>query len=185
MKNKEFVKGKVPITKEEIRSIAISKLELWKAEKFIDIGSGTGSITVEAGLIYPSLKIASVEIDEEAYNLTGKNIDKFAIKNVAQINAMAPLDINGFEKVDAIFLGGTKNNLEEILRWSYKTLKFGGKIVANFILIDNFYKCRDMMKEIGFNNIETIQISVSKLEKLGKGEYFKPHNSVFMISGEK
>lgn len=168
MKNEEFVKGKVPITKEDVRSVSISKLELWRAKKFIDIGSGTGSITVEAGLSYPSLKIASVEVEEDAYNLTKENICKFDVNNVVQVKAMAPIDIKGFKKVDAIFLGGTKDNLEEILKWSYETLNSGGKIVSNFILVDNFYKCREIMKELGFNKIEAIQLSISKLEKLGK-----------------
>lgn len=185
MKNSEFIIGKVPITKEEVRSISIAKLELSRAKKFIDIGSGTGSITVEAGLNYPNLKVASVETNELAYELTKKNILKFELENITQIKAMAPINIDRFEKVDAIFLGGTKDNLKEILEWSYETLREGGKIVSNFILIDNFYSCREIMKEIGFKKLETVQLSVSRLEKLGKGEYFKPENPIFILSGEK
>lgn len=185
MKNSEFILGDVPITKEEVRSVSISKLELYKAEKFIDIGSGSGSITVEAALNFPNLKLASVELDDRAYDLTKKNILKFKLKNVSLFKAKAPIDLENFEKVDAIFLGGSRGNLEEILSWSYKSLNDGGKIVGNFILLDNFYKCRELMKKIGFKNIDTIQLSTSKLEKLGKGEYFKPQNPIFIISGEK
>ena len=185
MKNSEFITGKVPITKEEVRSISIAKLNLSKAEKFIDIGSGTGSVTVEAAYSYPKLKVASVEINEDAYNLTAENIEKFNLKNTVQVKAMAPVDIENFEEADAIFLGGTKNNLKEILEWSYRTLKTGGKIVSNFILIDNFYKCRELMEETGFKEIEVLQVSVSRMEKLGKGQYFKPENPIFIISGEK
>lgn len=185
MKNSDFIVGKVPITKEEVRSISISKLDLKNADKFIDIGSGTGSVTVEAALNYPKLKVASVEVNEDAYNLTKKNIEKFSLKNVVQKKDMAPIEIEGFDNVDAVFLGGTKNNLEEIIEWSYRTLKEGGKIVSNFILIDNFFMCRDILRDKGFKNIEVIQVSISKAEKLGKGDYFKPQNPIFILSGEK
>ena len=185
MKNSEFITGKVPITKEEIRSISIAKLGLSDAEKFVDIGSGTGSVTVEAAYTYPELKVASIETDEKAFELTAKNIEKFNLKNTVQLKAMAPVDIEGFEEVDAIFLGGSRDNMKEIIEWSYRTLKDGGKVVSNFILVDNFFRCRELMEEAGFKNIDVSQVSVSKLEKLGKGQYFKPQNPIFIIYGEK
>ena len=49
MKNKDFITGKVPITKEEVRAISLNKLELLNAKTFIDVGAGTGSVSIEAG----------------------------------------------------------------------------------------------------------------------------------------
>lgn len=185
MKNSEFITGKVPITKEEVRNISIAKMNLINAKKMIDIGSGTGSVTVEAAYNYPNIKVASIEIDEKAFELTKENIEKFGLKNVLQIKAMAPVDIEEFEVVDAVFVGGSKDNMKDILKWSYIHLKEGGVVVLNFILVDNFVRCRELLKEIGFKNIDIAQVSVSKLEKLGKGEYFKPQNPIFILSGEK
>ena len=57
MKNKDFITGKVPITKEEVRAISLNKLELLNAKTFIDVGAGTGSVSIEAGYSYPNLKV--------------------------------------------------------------------------------------------------------------------------------
>lgn len=185
MKNSEFIIENVPITKEEIRAISISKLELLGAEKFIDIGSGTGSITVEVATNHPNIQVISVEVDELAYELTRKNIDKFKLENVKQIKAMAPLKDSRISDIDAIFIGGSKKNLKEILIWSHSILKSTGKIVANFILLENFLKCKAILEDCGYKDIEVSQVSVSKIAKLGKGNYFKSENPIFIISASK
>lgn len=185
MKNSEFILEKVPITKEEIRAVSISKLELLEAKKFIDIGSGTGSITVETAINYPNLEIVSIEIEKSAFELSRKNIEKFNLKNVKQIQGMAPLYEENFKDIDSIFIGGSKKNLKEILEWSYSILRYGGKIVANFILLESFFECKSILEECGYKNIEISQISVSNMEKLGKGNYFKPQNQIFIVSASK
>lgn len=185
MKNSEFIIDKVPITKEEIRAISISKLDLFNAKRFLDIGSGTGSITVEAGYKFKDLEIVSIEKNEKAYELTGKNIEKFGLKNVTRVLGDAPESLIGKRDFDAIFIGGSGSNLYDILKYSFDSLLEGGRLVANFILLENFYECLGFMEELGFKNIEVSQVGVSNFEKLGKGRYFKPINPVFIVYGEK
>nr|UWI49946.1 decarboxylating cobalt-precorrin-6B (C(15))-methyltransferase [Clostridioides difficile] len=185
MKNNEFITGKVPITKEEARAISISKLNLVNAKNFIDIGAGTGSVSVEAAYNYPNLNVISIEKNDDAVELIEKNIKKFNLKNVEVIRGYAPININLNNKVDSIFLGGTGNNLEEIIVWSKKTLITGGRLVANFIIIETFNKTLKLLKKYGFKEIDVCVLNVSKLEKLGKGEYFKPLNPIYIISCEK
>lgn len=185
MKNNEFITGKVPITKEEVRAISISKLNLVNAKNFIDIGAGTGSVSVEAAYNYPNLNVISIEKNDDAVELIDKNIKKFNLENVEVIKGYAPININLNNKVDSIFLGGTGNNLEEIIAWSKKTLITGGRLVANFIIIETFNKTLKLLKKYGFKEIDVCVLNVSKLEKLGKGEYFKPLNPIYIISCEK
>ncbi|MDD7183639.1 MAG: decarboxylating cobalt-precorrin-6B (C(15))-methyltransferase [Peptostreptococcus porci] len=185
MKNSEFITDGVPITKEEVRAISISKLNLNNARSFLDIGSGTGTITVEVALNNPNVEVFSIEKNESAYELTRKNIEKFGLKNVTQLFGVAPMKIEPDKKFDAIFVGGTGEELIDVLEWSYNNMKNGSRFVANFILIDNFFKCNLAMERIGFKNIEVIQVGVSKLEALGSGKYFKPLNPVFVVSAEK
>ena len=80
MKNSEFIVGKVPITKEEVRAISLAKLDLTRASNFLDIGSGTGSVTVEAALNNRHLRVTSIEKDQAALDLTRLNIEKFDLK---------------------------------------------------------------------------------------------------------
>ena len=86
MKNSEFIVGKVPITKEEVRAISLAKLDLSGACNFLDIGSGTGSVTVEAALKNKDIRVTSIEKDQAALDLTRLNIKKFERANPDLIN---------------------------------------------------------------------------------------------------
>lgn len=183
MKNSEFITGKVPITKEEVRAISIMKLDLINAKRFIDVGAGTGSVSIEAAYNYPNLQVTSIERNDDALDLINKNVEKFNLKNIEVIKGYAPVDID--EKVDAIFLGGTGNNLNEILLWSKELLIEGGRLVANFIIVETFNETLKLLRDYGFENIDVSVLNVSKLEKLGRGEYFKPLNPIYIISCEK
>lgn len=183
MKNDEFIRGKVPITKEEVRAISLNKLNLKDAKTFIDVGAGTGSISIEAALTYDGLKVIAIERNDVAIDLINQNVEKFNLSNVEVMKAYAPIDLD--IKADGIFLGGTGNNLEEIIKWSKDLLVPGGRLVANFILIDNFYDTLDLLKKYNFVNLDVSQLSINKLEKLGSRDYFKPHNPIYIISCEK
>lgn len=69
MRNRDFITGKVPITKEEVRAISINKLDLLNAKTFIDVGAGTGSISIEAGYHYPKLRVIAIERNDDALDL--------------------------------------------------------------------------------------------------------------------
>ena len=183
MKNDEFIRGKVPITKEEVRAISLNKLNLKDAKTFIDVGAGTGSISIEAALTYDDLKVIAIERNDVAIDLINQNVEKFNLSNVEVMKAYAPIDLD--IKADGIFLGGTGNNLEEIIKWSKDLLVPGGRLVANFILIDNFYDTLDLLKKYNFVNLDVSPLSINKLEKLGSRDYFKPHNPIYIISCEK
>ena len=185
MKNKDFITGKVPITKEEVRAISLNKLELLNAKTFIDVGAGTGSVSIEAGYSYPNLKVIAIERNDDAIDLVKQNKEKFNLDNVEIIKAYAPVELDKDITADAIFLGGTGKKLEEIIDWSKDLLVDGGRLVANFIIIDTFYEMLRLVKEKGFKNIDVTVLNVAKLEKLGTGEYFKPHNPIYIISCEK
>ena len=183
MKNDEFIRGKVPITKEEVRAISLNKLNLKSAKTFIDVGAGTGSVSIEAALTYDNLKVIAIERNDVAIDLINQNVNKFNLSNIEVIKDYAPIDLD--VKADGIFLGGTGNNLEEIIKWSKDLLIPGGRLVANFILIDNFYDTLDLLKKYNFVYLDVSQLSINKLEKLGSRDYFKPHNPIFIISCEK
>ena len=94
MKNKDFISGKVPITKEEVRAISLNKLELLNAKTFIDVGAGTGSVSIEAGYSYPNLKVIAIERNDDAIDLVKQNKEKFNLDNVEIIKAYAPVELD-------------------------------------------------------------------------------------------
>ena len=60
-----FLRGKAPMTKQEIRSIALSRLAPSPDAVVYDIGAGTGSCTVELALLVPMGEVFAFEIDDE------------------------------------------------------------------------------------------------------------------------
>ena len=70
MKDSAFIRAKVPMTKEEVRAISIDKLDLHKAKRMLDVGSGTGSVTIQAAVSFPNLEVVAIEQNEDAVALT-------------------------------------------------------------------------------------------------------------------
>jgi cobalt-precorrin-6B (C15)-methyltransferase len=180
MKDSEFIRGKVPMTKEEIRTISIDKLNLSNKNTFLDIGAGTGSISIEVAFKYKNLEVVSIERKDEAIELINKNIEKFNLDNIKVIQGYAPIDIN--KKFDSIFIGGSGGNLEDVVNWCKSILNENGVLIINCIILDTLYNSLKLLKKYGFKDIEANMVNIARLEKLGEGEYFKPLNPTYIIS---
>lgn len=176
----------VPITKEEVRTIQISKARLCPGYVVYDIGCGSGSITVEAALqIEPSGKIYAVDIDPNAVELTRKNLDKFGISNVEIILADAKQKIPSLPLADAIFIGGTGGDTKDIVNLCYDKLKPGARIVVGVILIETLYSVMETMNKLDFGSVDMTQITISKSKKTSTGTMMLARNPVTVISATK
>lgn len=170
------------MTKEEVRTISLGKLQLEKAHRLLDVGAGTGSISIEASLLYKDLEVTAIEEKEKAVDLIQQNKDKFKTDNLRIIQGKAPIALE--EEYDAIFIGGSGGNLEDILVWSFDHLIPGGRLVLNFILQENAFAAFEWFEqhEIPY---EAVQVQIGKLTGLGKGHYYKPINPVTIIEAKK
>ena len=176
----------VPITKEEVRTIQISKARLCPGYVVYDIGCGSGSITVEAALqIESSGKIYAVDIDPKAVDLTRKNLDKFGISNVDVILGDAKQKIPSLPLADAIFIGGTGGDTKDIVNLCYDKLKPGARIVVGIILIETLYSVMDAMNKLNFGSVDMTQITISKSKKTSTGTMMLARNPVTVISATK
>src|SRR3990167_11141206 len=106
----------VPITKEEVRVIQISKARLCPGYTVYDIGCGSGSISIEAAIQVESGKVIAIDYDPNAIELTKKNIEKFGLTNISVILGNAREKISELDQADAIFIGGTGGDTEEIVK---------------------------------------------------------------------
>lgn len=184
MKDDLFIRGDVPMTKEEVRVLTIDRLDLAGAKVLVDVGAGTGSICIEASLRYPELQTIAIEKNPEAIDLIQQNCQKFGVRNLAIIEGLAPIGLPE-KDVDAIFVGGSGGSLEDIISWSFRALVPEGRLVLNFILLNNLMDALAILKTHDFENIDVNQLQVSRLTKLGKGHYFKPNNPTYIISCTK
>jgi cobalt-precorrin-6B (C15)-methyltransferase len=176
----------VPITKEEVRAVQISKARLTAGSLVYDVGCGSGSITVEAALqVGMHGKIYAVDVDPKAIELTKKNLDKFQVANVELILGDAKEKIHTLPVADAIFIGGTGGDTKEIVKLCHEKLKPGARIVIGIILIETLYAVLDVIYKLGFADIDITQITISKSKKTSTGTMMLARNPVTIISATK
>jgi len=179
-----FIRGKVPMTKEEVRVITLSKLKIKRNDIIVDIGAGTGSISIECALLSPEGNVYGVERNKEAVNLIKENIKKFNINNMEIIEGEAPEALSSLPQVNKAVLGGTGGNMEGIMDWIDKNLKEDGTVVINAITVETVYKALEEMKKRKYQ-FEVILVSISKGESAGNYTLMKGQNPVYIITGKK
>lgn len=175
----------VPITKEDIRSIIISKLRLKEGFTAIDIGCGSGSITAEL-ILQTKSKVYAIDMDKVAIDLTEKNLTKFEILNDATIiHGLAQDVLPTLPNVDAIVIGGTTGETEQIIKLAISKLNKGGRIVVTSILIETIYNALKSMQDSELQEIDITQVSIAKAKKTSSGTMMISRNPVIIFSGTK
>jgi len=176
----------VPITKEEIRAIQISKGRLSVGQTVLDIGCGSGSITVEAAIqVEESGQVIGVDIDPNAIQLSEKNLKKFGITNYSLIEGNAKEKISELPEADTVFIGGTGGDTREIVEFSQNKIKSGGRIVIGVILIETLYSVLQAIEKLDFKEIDITQITIGKSCKTSTGTMMLARNPVTVISATK
>jgi len=174
----------VPITKEDVRALVLSKLRLKENSSAIDIGCGSGSITVELCLQTKDNKVYAIDFEEKATELTRKNLLKFGLK--AEVILSKAQDIlPTLPQVDAIIIGGTWGNIEQIIRLSIDKLKKGGRLVIDTILIETMYKALTTINEASLGEVDVTQVIIAKARKVTTGTMMLARNPVLIISATK
>jgi cobalt-precorrin-6B (C15)-methyltransferase len=175
----------VPITKEEIRVVQISKARLCPGYTVFDIGCGSGSISIESAIQIESGKVIAIDYDPNAIELTKRNIEKFGLTNISVILGNAKEKISELEQADAIFIGGTGGDTEEIVKLCQDKLKSGGRMVIGVILIETLYSVLQVLETLKFDSVDITQITISKSRKTSKGTMMLARNPVTVISATK
>lgn len=182
IKDSEFIRGNCPMTKEDIRALSIWKMNLSEDSTVLDIGSGTGTITVQASKISNNGVVYSIEKDEAAIAVTKINLEKFNCINVVldEGDAVEILEkyIKEEKAFDSIFIGGSGGSLEKIIDMCNKLLIENGTIVMNFITLDNAYKAIEVMKKLNYI-IDISQVNISK--NRGKSYMMIPNNPIYIV----
>ena len=174
----------VPITKEDIRTIAISKLRLKEGHSAIDVGCGSGSITVELCLQTRG-KVYAIDFDEKAVELTKRNLQKFGVKAEEVILGKAQDTLPKLSEVDAVIVGGTWGDTKQVIELGVGRLKKGGRIVIDTIVIETTYQALAAMNELELKEIDITQVIISKARKVTTGTMMLARNPVMIISATK
>lgn len=122
------------MTKMPIRLLSLSFLDLYKRQVMWDIGFCTGSVSIEAKMQFPHLKIHSFEKREESRALIQQNTKKFGIPGIeSYIGDFFEMDLSDVSKPDAVFIGGHGGRLVEMLGIIKENILPGGIVVFNSV----------------------------------------------------
>jgi cobalt-precorrin-6B (C15)-methyltransferase len=173
-------------TKEEIRALTISKARLKEGFYVIDVGCGTGGLTIEAALqVGDKGRVFAIDENDEAVRLTASNAEKFGTLDIVKvIRGKAPEALADLPTVDVVIVGGTKG-LREIIPVAYAKLKEHGRIVVNAILLETGFTALDAIKRAGFKEIDVTQINVAKGKNIDGGTMMLARNPITVVSATK
>ena len=181
--DEEFIRQDVPMTKQEIRILSLVKAQIAQDAVVYDIGAGTGSISIEAARLAPQGQVYAIERSSEGIGLIRANAANFAVKNVTVIQAEAPEGLADLPEADAILIGGSGGNLQEILTEVTPKLKASGRLVLNCITVQTLMQCIEFMREHSDTYIyEAIQVQVTRLQQVGTYDMAKANNPIYIVT---
>lgn len=176
-----FIRGGVPMTKEEVREISICKLKLTPNAVLYDIGSGTGSIAVEAALLSKDILVYAIERKAEAAELIQKNCEKFQSANVNIVKANAPAGLDGLPVPTHAFIGGSGGNIREILGILYQRNP-RLRVVMNAVTLETAGSMVQLLKEFPITEEEIVQVQVSRSKMAGAYHLMQAENPVTVMA---
>ncbi|HYE81686.1 MAG TPA: precorrin-6Y C5,15-methyltransferase (decarboxylating) subunit CbiT [Clostridia bacterium] len=179
IRDEEFARGTVPMSKFDIRVIALALLDISAEDIFLDIGAGTGSLSVQASLL--GAEVYAVEKEPEGVELIRKNAIKLGAE-ISIIQGTAPEALDSVKSFNKCFIGGSGGKLIQIVDETDKKLSSGGILAASFIVPDNMVELRRILMEKKYSGIEAKLIQSSIIEGTG---LMKANNPIFLIRGKK
>ena len=180
-KDSDFIRDKVPMTKECIRHESIIRLGLRKGDTFYDIGGGTGSVAIEAASFDLSLQVYTIEKKKEAVELIRENIKKADVPNVEVLEGDAVNLLHDMPKPDAVFIGGSGGQVSEIVSMLHSKGE-GIRFVINAVSLETIEEVREVIKKYEPDDEETVMISVSDVKKIGSYHMLQGQNPIWICS---
>ena len=177
--DEEFIRDRVPMTKQEVRASILSKLAVSGDEVCWDIGAGTGSVSVELALA--SRSVWAVEQKSAAVTLIGRNREKFCAWNLHPVLGEAPEALEGLPAPDAVFVGGSGGRLDGILS-AVNRANPKARICVSAVTLETLHRASEQLETMGYRT-EAVQISVSRTRKAGRFHMLEAQNPVFLITG--
>lgn len=174
-----FDRDETPMTKSEVRAISLSKLKLTQGAIVYDIGSGSGSVSVECALQARCGKVYAIEMKEKAIALTRRNAKKFHLSNQEVIAGTAPDVLEDLPAPTHAFIGGSTGNMRGIVDCLMKKNP-SVRIVVNTVTLETLAELTEISKEFDFCDIA--EISVAKPRKLGNYQLMTAQNPVFIFT---
>lgn len=179
--DESFQRGKAPMTKEEVRSISLSKLALIRNAVVYDVGAGTGSIGLECARIATEGMVYAIEKKEEALELLEENKKKLGISNLEIVAGLAPEALEPLSTPTHAFIGGSSGNMKEIVELLLQKNP-NIRIVINCIALETVAEVMNLLKEKKFEHQDIVHAAIGKSKTLGSYHMMMGQNPVYIIT---
>lgn len=170
------------MTKKEIRILSLMALNLREDSTVWDIGTCTGSVAIEACLLSKEGQVFAIEKNDYDLENCFKNQRKFRT-DFTVVHGKAPDKLDQFPDPDAIFIGGTAGNMNEILATCCSRLKKGGRIVLNAVTIETLTLALECFKTNNFETSVTLA-QISRSKPILNLTRFEALNPIYIITGK-
>lgn len=181
LRDEDFIRSGVPMTKSEVRSAILDRLELTPDAVFWDIGAGTGSIAVSAALLCPEGEVYAVDNNPQAIELEKENRKKYHCFNMKIHQGRCPEALTVLPRPTHVFIGGSGGELREILR-AVAALGGGIRVVVSAVSLQAICAAAEVMEGAGFSSPEAAQFAVSKSKAAGNCTIMASQNPVTIFS---
>lgn len=179
-----FIRGNVPMTKQEVRSVTLSKLGICPEDVIYDIGAGTGSVSVEMALQAFKGHVYAIETKDEGMQLIEANKEKLGARNLTAVQGMAPEAFLSLPAPDKAFIGGSKGNMDEIIA-ALLEKNPDIRISVNVIALESLAEAVKSFEHHGLQNVDIVQISAARAKEMGKYHLMTGQNPVFILTAQK
>ena len=179
--DEEFLRGDVPMTKSEVRTISMAKLDLPTDAVVYDIGAGTGSVSVECALAAYEGQVYAIEKETDAAELIRQNKHKFGCENLHVLEGLAPDALDDLPAPTHAFIGGSSGNLREIIAVLLEKNP-DVWIVINAVTVETQTEAAECAKEFNFTEYETVSVNIARSRKLGRYHMMTAQNPVSVIT---
>lgn len=175
----EFIRGDIPMTKSEVRTLVVAKLGIGEGDVCWDIGCGTGSVSVEMALRGEDVSVYAVDKNAEAVALTQRNCEKFGCDNIEIIHEKAETAVSSFPPPDCVFIGGSGGSIEPIVQAAYAKNP-AVRMVVTAVSLETLHQAATVFEQLGMACAIT-QIAVTRTRKVGSHTMLAAENPIFII----
>lgn len=180
----EFIRGGVPMTKSEVRSVCLSKLAPDAGSVIWDVGAGTGSVSVECALAAWDGRVYAVERSPEARSLIRQNAVKFRAENITVVEGAAPEALEALPAPTHVFIGGASGDIKAVMEAVLRKNP-AARIVAAAVTLETQAELISCARDLNFEYTEAVAVSVARSKKAGLHTLMSAQNTVtvFTVQG--
>ena len=179
-----FERGKAPMTKEEVRMLAVNKLRIAPEATVWDIGAGTGSVSVELALAANMGRVYAIEKNADALELLERNKDVHGVANLHIVDGLAPAALEGLPAPDRVFIGGSSGNMSQLFECALQANP-DVRICATAVTLETLSELLACIKQFGFEGADIVQVNVSRADELGRYHLMRAENPIYIVTVQR